>query len=275
MLCSKGTSGNEQLYVLCHSLDSCHQAMGQFTYYSWGKHLYFMPSTNILETYFYTNVLENLLESSAHKPNWIGSISWKALEKTYLSVIDQMLSDKSLLQDGYDVLGFWTPSPFDPHYCNSSMHIHTEYAHGHTGLIQFITYILRGIDETSENISILHQPYPTFKSFYGSYFVARPTFMREYIAWIRKVMVFMAKDPIARTYVWSNSQYDGDESVPFKVFGVTFYPLHPFIGERLLQYFFNSRKASIALLFEYMEKNGITTDPYYYPCGWWLDMKYN
>jgi len=195
------------------------------------------------------------------------------MTKTYVNVIDRMLSDMSLVEDGYDVLGFWTPLVFDPRYCNSSMFIHSN--HVHTGLIQFIEYILKGIGETAENISLLREAYPTFKSFYGSYFVARPIFMQEYIAWIRKVMVFIAKDPVARTYVWSDSHYTGDASVPLKVFGVEFYPLHPFVGERLLQYFFNSRKASIALLFEYMEKNGISNGYYYYPCRWWMDVNYN
>lgn len=246
-------------------------------YFSWGKRLYFIPSTNILETYFYTNVLQNLMESSIHKPNWVGSISWKAMKKTDLHVIDKMLSDETLVQDGYDVLGFWTPWMFDPHICNSSMFVSNSVLyHAQSKLIQFIVYILKGIHETEENILLLHQPYPTFKSFYGSYFVARPIFMQEYIAWIRRVMVFIATDPIARTFIWSDSDYMNDAgSVAFNVFGVPFYPLHPFLGERLLQYFFNSRKASIFLLFEYMDKNGLYPNHIHKPCEWWLDVNYN
>jgi hypothetical protein len=213
------------------------------------------------------------MAKSTHSPNWIGSISWKALKKTYVNVIDQMLSDTTLVDEGFDVLGFWTPSEFDPHYCNSTMHIQSNSAH--TGLIEFIQYILEGINESDEHISLIRQAYPTFKSFYGSYFVARPAFMQEYINWIRRVMVFIAKDPVARTYVWSDSHYRGDASVPLKVYGVEFYPLHPFVGERLLQYFFNSRNAKIFLLFEYMEKNGIKSGYYYYQCGWWMDVNYN
>ena len=265
--------GNPMLFVLCHNKDTCDQASEQFSYYSWSQYTYLMPSTNLFETYFYTNIIENLIEVVNQSTSWVGSISWKASTKTYVHVIDRMLSDESLMQDGVDVIGFWTPSEFDPKYCNSTVYLQSNGAH--PGIFQFIKYILKGVGESEENISLLRQPYPQFKSFYGSYFVARPALMQEYIVWIRRVMVFLGKDPFARTYIWSDSKYGGDMTVPLKVYGLSFYPLHPFIGERLVQYFFNSRNTTIVLLLEYMKTHDIEIGDYYYECTWWLDIKYN
>jgi hypothetical protein len=205
---------------------------------------------------------------------WVGSISWKAHQKTYVNIIDRMVSDERLVHDGVEVLAFWTPSNFDPRFCNSTMYINTKRVH--SGLIEFIEYILRGIGENEEDIALLRQPYPKFKSFYGSYFVARPWLMRQYISWIKRVMVFLGKDPHARVYLWSDSTYKGDPSVPMKVYGVPFYPLHPFMGERLVQYFFNSRSSRIVLMMEYAkDHDDFDLEKYYSECIWWFDVNYN
>jgi hypothetical protein len=64
----------------------------------------------MLETYFYTNVLGQIMDSiDTSAVDWIGSISYQSHEKTYVNTINKMLMDKSLTADGVDLLGFWAP----------------------------------------------------------------------------------------------------------------------------------------------------------------------
>ena len=242
------------LFVLCHSPETLQQAQRIYSHYSWGHHIYYLPSTHLLETYFYTNILDKLIhpDSNETKPRWVGSISWKAHEKVNLTVVNEMLIDSRLYHDPQvDVLAFYDPFLFEA----TTLWSQSETAH--PGLMSLMERILLGIHETKDNIALLRQGYPKFKSFFGTYFVAREPRMREYLTWLRKVMKFMHRDPVTRRALWSDSHYRGDVKVAVKVFGKhndVNYPFHPFLGERLVQYYFNSRKHGIVCAREYEGK---------------------
>jgi len=195
----------------------------------------------MMETYFYTNILESIMDATNHTTPWVGSISYRAKGKTYLSTIHEMLSDHSLIDDGYDLLAFWTPL-----HRGDSIHSQTDWFH--PGLMELIDYTLLSLGESQENVTRMSLAAPKFNAFFGSFFVCRPVLMRRYISWLNRVVIFVNTDPKAQRMLWKNSHYFGTEGVSETVYGKSYYPLHPFLGERISSYFFNTRGAKIALV---------------------------
>ena len=176
---------------------------------------------------------------------WIGSISWKADQKTDIEVIDMMLSDNDIEAD---VLTFFNPGGL------SNLWLHADYYH--LGLMDLIVYILESLGETRSHIEMMHQEPPYFKMFFGSYLVTRPTIMRSYIEWISSVIDFINMDRKAQNMIWKDSSYGGNLDPARIVFDLSFYPMHPFLGERLVQYFFNTRGYKILTYDEYRIAKG-------------------
>ena len=232
------TDGTPLVFVLSHDQDSLDFAKQSYSNYP-RAHVYVLHSTYMLETYFYTNVLESLMDVANHTTNWVASISYKADEKTFRSSIDKMLIDQTLVHDGYDVLGFWAPISL-----GDSVKEHSQWFH--PGLMELMNYALLSVGETQENVTRMGDPSSIFKAFYGTYFVCRPVLMRQYISWLTRVVIFINTDAKAQKMLWANSHYFGPSSE--KIYGLQYYPLHPFVGERLSIFFSNTRGAKIALM---------------------------
>jgi hypothetical protein len=185
----------------------------------------------------------NNLETS--NTTWIGSISWKADQKANVGLIDLMLLDQAIEAD---VLAFWTP-------VGASLWAHTD--HYQPGVMEVLVYALQSVGESTDQIETMRLSAPAFKNFYGSYFVTRPNIMKLYIAWISNVIEFINTDRKAQNMVWKNSGYAGDPNAARRVYDLSFYPMHPFIGERLVSYFFNTRGYKILTACEYKELKGL------------------
>jgi len=160
---------------------------------------------------------------------WIGSISWKASSKINITLFDSMVTDTSI---DADVLGF-VNAPF------MSLWDHADFYH--PGLMDVIVYILQSMGEPMDKIEKMHWMPPEFIDFFCSYFLARPIPMNAYLQWLAKVMHFIKTDRKAQNMIWKDSSYDGDIDPAWAIYRLPFYPMHAFVGERLVQYFFNSR----------------------------------
>jgi len=233
------------VFILCHSEDTSQKALGTFATFSWANP-YIIPSTYFFETFFYSNILGDIIDNlNVTNATWIGSISWKADQKTNIALIDIMLSDQGIKAD---VLAFWSPD-------GPNLWLQADYCH--LGLMDLMVYVLKSLGERQGHIEMMHLDPPAFKMFYGSYFVTRPSIMRSYIEWISAVIHFINSDRQAQNMVWKDSTYPGDLDAARIVFDLPFYPMHPFLGERLLQYFFNSRGYKIMTSDEYRATKGI------------------
>jgi hypothetical protein len=230
------------VFVLSHDQESAQRARDMFSRFSWA-HPYVIPTTYYFETYFYSHILEGIMDQdNVSDAAWIGSISWKADKKVNLDLFDQMLKDPTL---DADVIGLWDIIP------ESLWDFSREV---HPGVMEILVHILESIGETKEHINMTRSVAPVFKSFYASFFVARPTHMRSYIQWISKVFQFINSDRKVQNMMWRDSLYDGgDKAVARAVYDLPHYPMHPFLGERLVQYFFNTRGYKIATGCEYMK----------------------
>jgi hypothetical protein len=178
---------------------------------------------------------------------WIGSISWKAHTKANINLIGKMVTDESV---NADVMVFWEVM-LDPLWQSTD-----EY---HPGLMDLLVYILESMGESQDHIQSMRYHFPAFKSFYGTYFVARPQPMMTYIHWLWKVLDFIRTDIKVQNMMWKDSKYEGDPTIARRVFDLDYYPMHPFIGERLVQYFFNTWNYTIMTACEYRDLKGMDT----------------
>lgn len=237
------------VFVLCHNDESRASATTSFAPYDWARPQR-IPTTYMMETFFYTNLLPSLLDTAIN-PNtrWIGSLSWKAPQKTSIPLVHEMLTDPALAASDVDVLAFFIHSPHE------SM---AEYSNrAHPGLIEAMEYILLSVGETKKDVQSMRADPSVFKPFYANYLVARPSLMRTYVAWLSRVVLFLNIDPRAQKMAWVDSRYDpaiiGGRHCSQDVFNLPYYPMHPFIGERLAPYFFHTRKAKILTIMEYQQ----------------------
>jgi hypothetical protein len=178
---------------------------------------------------------------------WIGSISWKAHTKANIDLIGKMVTDESVEAD---VLAFWEVM-IDPLWQSTDQY--------HPGLMDLLVYILESMGESQDQIQRMRYNAPAFKSFYGSFFVTRPMHMKTYIQWLGKVLHFIHTDIKAQNMIWRDSKYEGDPTIARQVFDLEYYPMHPFVGERLVQYFFNTRNYTIMTACEYRDVTGLDT----------------
>jgi len=234
------------VFVLAHSPETAQSAYNYYSQFPWA-HPFYIPTTYYFETYFYSNMLGNILDQlNITNSRWVGSISWKTHEKYNTIIVDMMLQDKDKdIQADVDVLGFWNPVPAETLW---------EIAQdNHPGLMDLMVYILQSVGESQDHIEMMRLHPPAFKHFYGSYFVTRPNIMRLYIQWLSTVIHFINTDRKAQNMIWRNSEYGGDIGPARAVFDLPFYPHFPFLGERLIPYFFNSRGYKILIGREYSD----------------------
>jgi len=240
------------VFILCHDKESSAVATRQFsTQFPWA-YAYFIPSTYYFETYFYSHILGTIMDdmklfssNTNNNISWIGSLSWKADEKTNLAVVNYMITDLAL--NSYDVLGFYD--------MDDSVWELTEVFH--PGMMETMVYMLQGVGESTSDIEKLKLGKPAFQNFFGTYFVTRPRHMKGYIDWLSKIIRFMTTDRKAQNMMWSNSGYGGNMDAAKKVFGLSYYPMHPFLGERFVQYYFNVRGFKVMLMSDYRTMKGI------------------
>ena len=235
---------NTIVFVLSHSNETAHKSLEPFDNFSWAQP-YILPRTYYFETHFYSHIMRDLMQSINMNADWIGSVSWKADTKANITVMAMMISDTTLTRH-YDLLAFWNPVPTKTLWEQAAIHSPL--------FLDLLKYTLLSMGESQHHINMMRMKQPFFKTFYGSYFVTRPQHMRKYIHWISRVVQFLETDRKAQNMLWRNSGYEGDLKVARLVYDLPFYPMHPFLGERLVQYFFNSRGAKMLTAEEYLEQ---------------------
>lgn len=235
------------VFVLCHNDETLNIAGTNFASYSWARP-HRIPTTYIMESIFYTNLLPSLMDTIVTpETRWVGTLSWKAHEKTNMNIVNEMLTNSSLQKSEYDVLGFFVTDEDKP--------MSYQIQRVHPGLMEAMEYILLSVGETAEDIKCLYADPSVFKAFYANYMVVRPSWMRRYLKWLYRVIIFMNVDARAQKMIWADSTYNpasiGSKHCSQDIYNRPYYPFHPFIGERLAPYFFHTRKANILTIVEY------------------------
>lgn len=192
------------------------------------------------------------MDYSTLTSSWIGSIRGDPDSHMDIKALNRMLSDKTLVEAGVEVLSF-----FDP--LQSGISIHKQAEDVHPGLMKLIEYLLISVGEPNEDIQKLHITAPEFKGLFSYSFACRPLLMRDFIQWLSRITVVLMTDSIAKEMAWKNSEYHGDIGLRMQVFGSDFFPFHSVVGERLVSYYFNARRFKIVTLRSYKIMSGFTT----------------
>jgi hypothetical protein len=239
-------NGTPLVFVLAHSSETAQEARQKYSPYTWANP-YYIPSTYFFETFFYSNILGDMLEDVLKTRNttWVGSVAWKADSKTDIALVDAMLLDTDI---DADVLAFVRAPYYSLWEQADTMH---------PGLMDVMVYVLQSTGEPRDEIEKMKLMAPGFINFFCTYFMTRPHIMRLYIEWLSNIMHFINTDRKAQNMIWRDSSYNGDMGPARIIYNLPFYPMHAFIGERLVQYFFNSRGYKIVSADEYRAIKGI------------------
>jgi hypothetical protein len=183
-------------------------------------HPYQIPKTWLQDIFFITHHLQDILYLSTTNTHWIGSIPWiKHPSYSHLqNMMHRMIQDVDLVQDGVDVLAFYTTGE--------------EGTVSHP-LMDELQYILISMGEAPEKLAE-YQPLlqPDGSRFY---YLATLDLMQQFIPWISRAVILMQADPVLREIqsLWQSDMFD------------------LFFRNGLVSYFFMTRGRKIVFMMEY------------------------
>lgn len=218
-----------RIYVLAYDEASETEALATFGARPWAS-VVTIPSTPLLEGVAYANVLgEREAEWSACA--YVGTLSWRAGTKCPASL------------EALDVYGAHLPD-YDVVPLSSTLVPMLEGSEWyHPGFTHTWTQWLPLIDDSIAPEAVAP---PGMLWFPFNYWMARPAVMREYMAFHAKACAALDAPPM-QDLVWVDANYGGSMSSKRceEVFGVPYYPMVPFLLERLPSWYFQWRGKSI------------------------------
>jgi hypothetical protein len=216
-----------RIYILCYNDLTENKANESFGKYEWAKILR-INSTLYLENIMYDSwLLDN--KEDWENFDYVGTLSWKALTKIKLPNMDEIIKQLEIKK----------PDLFPFLVGKLNMIKRTDFYHP---LFSKIWVNLLTKLNFTEDMILSNNILP----FYCNYWICPPKLMLEYIDFFKKAKDLIEKDQELQINIWQNSLYLGiPKSDCMKIFGVPFYPYHPFICERLPCFFFWSRKSKI------------------------------
>ncbi len=223
------------IYVLAPTEKDLENARENFKDFPWAVPI-MIPTTFYLESVMYTHILHRRREEWEHA-DYVGTISHSAIHKLRdISSIYGTLQDAS--NENVDVAAFL--------YRGDSLVAAAE--KWHPGFLRLWVGSLRYLGFPVE--TILSEEIP---SFYCNYWAATPTVMKEYIQFFKTFVHTFDTLPILSDEIWNDSGYSGrgtgiaglSAERCMSIWGVPWYPFHPFLGERIPCFFFWATKKKI------------------------------
>lgn len=228
-----------RIYIIAHHDESLQRAKELCVQRTWGVPT-LIPTTFLLESYFYTN----LIDYEQYKDlRWVGTMSHKAELKMGQVGVEkaEIMMKKTMDNDSVHVLGFFNPLP--------TLTIAQQAEECHPGLMKLIKELLIFCGESPENVHLFEGH--SIKMFYANYFAARPEWMLKLTQWFQKIMLTLCVHREMKEACWEDSKYgDGDPtyvSIASRVYGMNYFPMHVFVCERIIPYFFHTRGANVVL----------------------------
>jgi hypothetical protein len=193
---------------------------------------------NELTHFFENSVIERLVLGS--RADKISVCSWKLREKMRWNVCRPRPLTEEVLKTDYDVLSFT---------CNTKYHQMLAAADKwHAGFRSIIEKILEAMGEKL--------PSEVKSPVYQNHFSASSQVYKEYVTtWLTPAMNIMDNDPDINKMCWADSGYSQlaqrDAATPEYLkekIGVPYYPLFPFLLERLFSIFCHNKKIRVTYL---------------------------
>jgi hypothetical protein len=219
-----------KIYVICHNDESEQRAI-KLTQDNPCAVPTRIRTTVFLETNFWNEY------DGSSDTEWVGTISYHADDKTS----DPLGKLEKTIGEDIDVVGLYNPQPW--------LSIAHHAVRFHPGLLQLLEIFLYKAGETREDIAKLSSK--ELKPFYANFWVARQEWARSYSDWLRRVLP-VANEAEVQKLLWLNSGYgyfsEKSKKDGMRIFGCPYYPMHPFLGERLPAYYFHTRKARVTVV---------------------------
>jgi hypothetical protein len=197
----------------------------------------YTPHLNDDCTVFFENsVIKKLIENNSHHGfNYFGVVSWKLREK--------ILITKTSWRNHRNIANLsnnqFTPSDFERHLFSVKPDVMSFQRHPGHDTVSFADTFHPGFSkyfrEIMEKIGYHWKPTSFNDVFYCNYFVAKSPWYERYVTeMLAPAMEVMKQMP----ELMKNSRYP--HSLPDdlqKKFGITHYPYHPFLCERMFSYY--------------------------------------
>lgn len=220
------------IYVLCPDVAAETAARETYAAHDWAR-IIRIPTTFYLESVMYSTILQRRIEEWKDA-DFVGCIAWTAHKKL------QTLDLGPLLRPDLDLVAFMYRG--DPLVATATRW-HPRF--------QFIwTQVLRHMGYADD--AILN---PLIPSFYCNYWAARPWVMRAYLDFFAKFKHALETLPHIQDALWSDSEYSdrGTDIASISsercmtIWGVEYYPYHPFLCERLICFFITTVEPRVRL----------------------------
>jgi hypothetical protein len=227
LLESSDVRDNIIVYVMYHDDQSLKIAEGLAGKYDWTK-LQKLGRSKYFENQIFVIMDEDYEEWKNKK--YVGQISYNIINKQLNAEFD--IANIIEESKNADVVAFFKRSELDLLTQATLYHGHFE---------QVWVSLLTKMGYTTSDI---YQKYPTFPC---NCWMAKPEWMKKYIAFVKQAMDLLDNDTELKTLCSQDSGYPG--SLPAEtlmdIFGKAYYTYEPFIMERLPCFFFSIQGAKI------------------------------
>jgi hypothetical protein len=216
------------IYVLSPTTEDLERSREELKEYPWARPI-LIPTTYYLESVMYTHVLHRRRAEWEHA-EYVGTIAHSAIEKlTNISSIYDTVCQAS--EEHADVAAFL--------YRGDSLVAAAE--KWHPGFLRIWAASLRYLGFPMDKIVSEDIP-----SYYCNYWAATPETMKSYIQFFKTFVHTLDTLPVISDEIWNDAGYSvrGPEIAKLnaeqcmKIWGVGYYPFHPFIAERIPCFFF-------------------------------------
>ena len=222
-----------KIYVICHDDKSEQRAIKLVEDKPWA-----VP-TRIKTTVFLETNFWNEYDASSDTQEWVGTISYHADDK----ILDPLGNLGKAMKEGgddIDVIGLLNAE-------RTMLSLAHQAVIRHPGLLQLMEIFLSKAGESKEDIAKLSSN--EMKPFYANFWIARREWAKSYSEWLRRVL---PKSAEVEKLLWMNSGYEISKlktnNNTMQMFGCSYYPMHPFLGERLPIYYYHTRKARVTVI---------------------------
>ena len=223
-----------RLYVICHDDESERHARETWGAHGWARVLRLdnrPPRAVLREGAAYVGAIRDL-EHEWRDVDFVGAVSWKVVDKIGLGPGEVMRIAKRH-RGAADVVAFY---PLDEPLLEHAASCHPRFSDAWQGCLGALGY-------APDQVTSAHMPY-----FVCNYWMASPTWMAAYTAWLARLVEVMDTEPGVQDALWADAAYPTDlpEERLRELYGRPYLPHHGFIVERAPCFFFWHHGARIA-----------------------------
>lgn len=212
-----------RIYVLCYDENSRNSANNEFKDKEWAK-VVFIKTTVLFENIMYDSWLIDNYEEWKDL-DYIGTISWKASQKIPLPNINKVVD--YMYNNNYGISVFYT---IPINMIERTNYLHPKFKSLWTKILLTAGFTNEMILETN------------FIGFYCNYWITTPKLMLEYISFFKDIKKIIDNLEDIQDDIWSDAGFKSTTLISkdrcMRIFNKPYYPYHPFIYERLPNFFF-------------------------------------